>query len=49
MLDDSQFLYSSLREKILEHLFVGELLRYVPSGVASAPVTDPARDLAMMR
>jgi len=33
----------------LEHLFVGELLRYVPSGVASAPVTDPARDLAMMR
>jgi hypothetical protein len=27
MLDDSQFLYSSLREKILEHLFIGELLR----------------------
>jgi hypothetical protein len=27
MSDDSQFLYSSLREKVLEHLFVGELLR----------------------
>jgi hypothetical protein len=27
MLDDSQFLYSSLREKILEHLFIGQLLR----------------------
>jgi hypothetical protein len=27
MLDDSQFRYSSLRENILEHLFVGELLR----------------------
>jgi len=27
MLDDSPFLYSSLREKILEHLFIGELLR----------------------
>ncbi len=27
MLDDSQFRYSSLREKVLEHLFIGELLR----------------------
>ncbi len=27
MLDESQFRYSSLREKILEHLFIGELLR----------------------
>ena len=27
MSDDSQFLYSSLREKVLEHLFVGDLLR----------------------
>jgi len=25
--DDSQFLHSSLREKVLEHLFVGDLLR----------------------
>jgi hypothetical protein len=24
---DTEFLYSSLREKVLEHLFVGELLR----------------------
>jgi hypothetical protein len=27
MSDDSQFLYSRLREKVLEHLFVGDLLR----------------------
>jgi hypothetical protein len=27
MSDDSQFLHSSLREKVLEHLFVGDLLR----------------------
>ena len=27
MLNDSQFLHSSLREKVLEHLFVGDLLR----------------------
>ena len=26
-MDDSQFLHSSLREKVLEHLFVGDLLR----------------------
>lgn len=27
MTDTSQFLYSSLRENVLEHLFIGELLR----------------------
>jgi hypothetical protein len=26
---DTEFLYSSLREKVLEHLFVGELLGYL--------------------